>query len=122
MRLADSLEHRRTAVPILGTLGIDDRNRSALADPRAVHVRAQNPAVLREPEFLEPLLQELPRREPAFLLAALGVRLIAAEKDVAARHRRADGVGHCSLRIPVALHTPYSSGSHVNPSSLGGAM
>src|SRR5262245_43428074 len=116
MLMDDLLEHGRIAVPVPGTLGIDDRNGSALAYAQAIRFRAQDPALLRQPQFFEPLLQELPRFESAFLLAALRFRLIAAEKDMPARHRDADAVRLGPLGFSNGLHTQSSSASHVNPS------
>ena len=66
-------------------LGIHDRDRSAFADPQAVCLRAENAALLGQLQLLEPALQELPRGEPRSFSQHFGVRLIAAEKDVASR-------------------------------------
>src|SRR5262249_23056718 len=88
--LDDPLEHRRIAAAIPRALGIDERNRSAFADAQAVGLRAQDPALSRQTEFLQPPLQKLPRLESARLLAALRRRLIAAQEDVPPRDRNAD--------------------------------
>src|SRR5438128_1341258 len=99
MFVNDALEHRRIAAPIPRAFGIDDRDRAAFADPEAVHFAAKDAALLRQAELLQASLQEFPRREPAILLAAFRIRLIAAQKDVAPRDGDADRFGHTLLRI-----------------------
>src|SRR4029079_3207818 len=81
--LDDPFEHRRIAFPVPRALGIDDRNRPAFADPQAVGLRAEDAALIGEPQFLEAALQIVPGREPARLVATLRRGLIAAEEDVA---------------------------------------
>src|SRR5436309_12570642 len=90
MLLDDALEHRRIALTVPSAFWVHHRDRSAFADPQAVRLRAQNPALLRQPELFEPSLQEVPRSQPAIFFAALRRRLIAAEEDVPPRHRNAD--------------------------------
>src|SRR5438309_5278452 len=99
MLLDNPLEDRRIAARVPRALGIDDRNRSAFADAQAVRFRAEDAALLGEPELPKAPLQELPRGEAALLVAALRRRLIAAEKDVAARDGHADGLRGRALRI-----------------------
>src|SRR3954447_8298211 len=88
--LDDPLEHRRIAPRVPRALRIDDRDRSAFADPQAVGLAAKNAALLRQPELLEPSLQVVPGREPPLLVATLRLRLIAAEKDVPPGDRYSD--------------------------------
>ena len=90
---------RRIAFAVPGAFGIDDRNRAALADAQAVGLGAQDAALLRQPELLQPPLQKVPGRQPAFLVAALRRGLIAAEKDVPPRDRDADRIGDLSLGV-----------------------
>src|SRR5947207_8307029 len=90
MLLDDALENRRIALAIPRALGVDDGNRTAFTDAKTVRFGSQNAALLREPELLEASLQKRPCDEPALLVAALGLRLIAAEKDVPAGDRNAD--------------------------------
>src|SRR6185295_7931359 len=71
MFLDDPLEHRRVALAVPRAFGIDDRDRSAFANPQAVGLGAQDAALVDEAERLQPRLQVLPGREPPLLLAAL---------------------------------------------------
>src|SRR6185295_7113040 len=82
MLLNDPLEHRRIALAVPRPFGIDDRNRSAFADPQAIRFGSKDAALLGQLQVLESLLQEAPCRKTAFLVAALGLFLIAAEEDV----------------------------------------
>src|SRR5206468_71335 len=97
MFLNDSFECRRIARAVPRTFRIDDRNRAALTDAKAVRLRAKDPALLGQTELLQSSLQEFPGREASFLLTALRRRLIAAEKDVAPGHRHADVGGDLLL-------------------------
>src|SRR5262252_704252 len=99
MLLDDPLEDRRIAARVPRALRVDDGDRSALADAEAIRFRAQDAALLRQPELLEAPFEELPRREAAFLLAALRIRLVAAEKDVPPRARDADRLRDRALRV-----------------------
>src|SRR4051812_22964063 len=107
MFLDDPLEDRRVALPVPGTLGIDDGDRPAFADAQAVRLRAKHAALLRQAECLQARLQIVPRREAAILVAAFRLRLIAAEKDVPPGGGNADAVRNRPLRIehqqPLAL-------------------
>src|SRR5262245_43489594 len=105
MLLDDSLEHRRIAGGVPRAFRIDDGDRSAFTDPQAVGLRAENAALLRQPELLQAPLEEVPRRQPALLLAALRVGLIAAEEDVAPRDRDADAVRDRALRLRRRTHS-----------------
>ena len=93
MLLDDPLEHRRIAPAVPRPFRIDHGNRPAFADAQAVGFRAKDTAGFGQPEFLEPLLQELPRLERPLAIAALRVRLIGAQKDMAARMGNADRCG-----------------------------
>src|SRR5262245_62720480 len=97
MLLDDPLEHGRIALPIPRSLGIDDGDGAAFADPQAIRLRSKNASLLGQLQLLEPLLQETPRGESAFLVAALRLFLIAAEEDVPA------GDGNANARRDVAL-------------------
>ena len=68
MFLDDLFEHRRIARRVPHALGIDDGDRSALADAQAVGFRSENAALLGEAELLQPALEEFPRRETALFL------------------------------------------------------
>src|SRR6476661_8187473 len=93
MLLDDKFEHRRIAGAVPRALGVDDRDRSAFADSKTVGFGAQDAALIGQSELLEPPFQELPGGEPAFPVAALRRRLIAAEKDVTAGDRNANRSG-----------------------------
>jgi hypothetical protein len=95
--LNDALEHRRITFAVPGAFRIDDRNRTAFANAQAVGLGAQDPAPVRQAELLQPPFQKVPRGQPAFLLAALRRRLIAAEKDVPPGNRDADRACYLSL-------------------------
>ena len=92
------------------------REAQAAGEVRAVGLvphreRAQHTALLREPELLQPPLQELPRRQPPFLLTTLRGRLIGTQKDVSPRHGHPDGVGNALLRFEGSfLHGDHCSG------------
>ena len=118
MLLDDSLEDGRIALPVPGALRIHDRDRTAFADPEAIGLRPQDPAPLGQTELLQPCLQVFPGCDAAILVAAFRLGLLAAEKNVPARHGHADG-----FRDPLFVrndYTPNSSGFQVKPSSLGG--
>src|SRR5436190_5847459 len=97
--LDDPFEHRRIARRVPHALGIDDGDRSALADAQAVGFRSENAALLGEAELLQPALEEFPRRETALFLAAFRIRLIAAEEDVTPRGVDADRLRDRALRV-----------------------
>src|SRR5215470_3279417 len=99
MLLDDPLEDRWIARRIPRAFGVDDRDRTALADAQAVGLRPQDASLFRQAELLQPALQEIPRRQAAILLAALRVGLIAAEKNVAPRDRDADALRDVALGL-----------------------
>src|SRR5262245_19415220 len=105
MLLNDPLENRRIAGGIPNALRIHDGDGSAFADAEAVRLCAQDAALLRQPELFQPALQEIPRREAPTLVAALRVRLIAAEKNVTPRDRDADGRRNGALRLRCRTHS-----------------
>src|SRR5438067_9763577 len=109
MFLDDLFEHRGIARRVPHALGIDDGDRSALADAQAVGFRSENAALLGEAELLQPTLEEFPRRQTALFLAAFRIRLIAAEEDVTPRGVDADRLRDRALRVgchqPSALHS-----------------
>ena len=89
MLLDDSLEDRRIALAVPRSFGIDDGDWTTVADAKAIGLGAQDAALFRESELLEPPLQVVPRRQPAIFLAALWLRLITTEKNMTARTRDA---------------------------------
>jgi hypothetical protein len=99
MFLDDPLEDRRIALRVPRAFGINDGDWAALADAEAIRFRPQNAALLSETELLQPALEKLPCREAPIFLAAFRVRLIAAEKDVTARHLDADTLRDRALRL-----------------------
>src|SRR3954447_16231674 len=129
MFLDDPLEDWRIALAVPGAFRIDDGNRPAFADAQAVGFGSENAALLGQPQFLEARLQELPSDQATMQVAALRLGLVAAEQNVAPRDRNTDALGLRPLRFirhgtpPAPIpYTPYSSGFHSRPSSLGGAM
>ena len=106
------------AVP--GALGIDDGDRTAFADAKAVRLGAQDAALLGQPELLEAPLQKVPRREAAILVAAFRLRLIAAEKDVPPRDRHADALRRSRAAIRHAISFSRARAiTHQTPNSSG---
>src|SRR3954447_1203226 len=95
--LDDPFENRRIAPGVPRAFGIDDRDRTAFADPEAVRFAAQDAAVFRQAERLQARLEVVPRGQSAFLVAALRLRLIAAEKDVAPRDADTDALRNRAL-------------------------
>jgi hypothetical protein len=93
----DPLEDRRIALPVPRAFRIDDGDRPALADTKAVGLAAKDAALLGEPELLEPPFQVVPGCETAIPVAALGLGLIAAEEDVAPGDADADRLGNGAL-------------------------
>ena len=73
----NSLEHRRITGSVPRAFRIDDRDRSAFADAKAVGFGAKDAALLRETELFQAPLQKIPRRQPALLLAAFRRGLVA---------------------------------------------
>src|SRR6266498_1865163 len=90
MFLNDPFQHGRIALTVPCAFGIDDGDRSAFTDAQTVRLRAENAALLRQSELLEPPFQEVPRGKPAIFLAALGLGLIATQKNMPARNGHAD--------------------------------
>src|SRR5262249_28564771 len=84
---------RRIALSVPHALWVDDRDRPVRADAQAVHLRAQDAALVVEAQLEEPPLQVVPRGEPALLLRALRLRLVAAEEDVPAGRAGAEPDG-----------------------------
>src|SRR5689334_2229196 len=99
MLVNDAIEHRRIAPAVPGALWIDDDDRTVVADAEAIHLRPKHAAQLGEPELLQATFEEVPRGEAAILLAALRVRLIAADEDVSPRGRHTNGFGRFPLTI-----------------------
>src|SRR5262245_8187886 len=90
MLLDDSFECGRIAFAVPGTLRIDDRNRPAFADAQTVGLCSQDAALIRETKLAEAAFQKVPGGGPALQVAALRLRLLGAQEDVAPRDRHAD--------------------------------
>src|SRR5687768_3652079 len=103
MLLNDSFEHRRIALCVPRPFRVDDRDRPSFADAETVGFRAENPSLFGEPELFEAPLQEFPCGKPALFFAAFRRRLVAAEKNVPARHRDADLCRDLLLRVGHAV-------------------
>src|SRR5438874_1279791 len=103
----DALEQRWIALAVPSAFRIDDGDRSAFANPKAVRFRAEYATLLRQPHLFQAPLQKIPCDESAIFVAAFRIRLIAAEKDVTLRHRHADAVRNRALfvccHLPCAL-------------------
>src|ERR1043166_9550907 len=110
MLLDDALEDGRIARGIPRAFGVDDGDRPAFADPQAVRLRAEDAPLLRQPELLQSPLEKLPRGETAILVAALRVRLIAAEKDVPPCHADANRRRDAALRLRRRTHRDSTRG------------
>src|SRR5438046_1067803 len=80
--LNDPLESRRIALTVPGALRVDDGDRATLADPQAIELAAQDPALLGQAELSQAPLEKFPGGEPTLAVAALWLGLVAAEKDV----------------------------------------
>ena len=104
MFLNDAVEDGWIALPVPRPFGIDNGDRAAFADSEAVHLAAQDTALLRQPELFQTTFQEVPGGEAAIFLTALRVRLIAAEKNVSSRDRHADALGNLRLAGGRILH------------------
>ena len=105
MLLNDAFEHRRITVTVPSPFRVHDRDGTTLADAEAVGFSAKDAALFGELQLLEAPLQKIPCGKAARLVAAFGLRLITAEKDVAARDRHTDagrdlslGIGHLVVR------------------------
>ena len=98
MLVDDPPEHRRIASAIPRAFRIHHRDRTSLADAKAVGFRSQDAPRLRQPQFLEALLEKIPRRDGALTLAALRIGLIGAEKNVPA----GGGDAHRGGEVPEA--------------------
>ena len=107
MLLNDPLENGRVALAVPRTFRVHDRNWTTLTDAQAVGFGAKDAALFRELQLFETPLQKIPSVQATLLVAAFGLRLIAAEKDVAPGDRHTDarrdfslGIGHL-VRIAV---------------------
>jgi hypothetical protein len=85
MVLNNPLKRRRIALAIPRAFGVDDSNRTTLADTEAIRLRAKNAALVGKAKLAEAPLQELPRSNAAIHVAALWFRLLGAQEDVATR-------------------------------------
>ena len=107
--LDDAFERWWITAPIPRTLRVHDGDRSALTDTQTIRFRAQHASTSGQSQLLEASLQIIPGSQPTIPVAALGVRLIAAQKDMdASRSRRRSsrqrdvGSRDCPVR-PAAL-------------------
>ena len=99
MFLNDAFEHRRITVAVPNPFRVHDCNRTTLADAEAVGFGAKDAALFGEPQLFEAPLQKIPGGKATVLVAALRLRLIAAEKDVAPGDRHTDAGRDSSLGI-----------------------
>ena len=83
MLIDDAIEVLGIAVAIPYALGVNDGDRTAGADAQAVGLGPLHSTAIGQAEFLESLLQVLPRLERTVFVAALRFALIAAEEDMA---------------------------------------
>ena len=88
--LDDPLEDGRVARAVPHSLGIDDGDGAAGADPQAVRLVPLHAAARREAELLQARLQVGPRGVRALPLGALRLRLVAAQEDVPPRLGNSD--------------------------------
>ena len=98
MLVDDPPEHRRIASAIPRAFRVHHRDRTSLADAKAVGFRPQDAASLGQPQFFEALFEKIPRRDGALAIAALRIGLIGAEKNVTA----GGGDAHRGGEIPEA--------------------
>ena len=99
MLLNDALEYGRVALAVPRTFRVHDRNGTSLADAEAVGFCAKDAALLGELQLFEPSLQETPCGKATLLITALRFSLIAAEKNMAPRHRHTNAGRDFSLGI-----------------------
>ena len=95
--LDDALQDRWLTRVVPSALGINDCDGATLTDAQAVRLGPQYAALLRQVQLLEPPLQKRPCRKAAFLLAALRLFLIAAEKNMSAGDGYANRGGDVAL-------------------------
>src|SRR5262245_52243711 len=105
--LNDALQYGGIAGGIPGTFGVYHGNRASFTDPEAVGLRPEDAALIGETKLLQTPLEEFPRSESPFFLAAFGGRLIAAKKDMTSALRDTDGAGDRPLAIPGAIQRLY---------------
>jgi hypothetical protein len=105
MFLNDAFEHRRITVAVPNPFRVHDCNRTALADAETVGFGPEDAALFGELQLFEAPLQKIPGGKATVLVAALRLRLIAAEKDVTTGDRHTDagrdlslGIGHLVVR------------------------
>ena len=83
--LNHTLKNVRSTMPVPDAFGIHDGYRTLpQANSQAIGFRPLNTPAIREPEFLESFLEKLPRDQGFVSFAALGFRLVAAEKNMSA--------------------------------------
>src|SRR5678815_5562127 len=79
MLLDDPLERGRITLAIPGAFRIDNGDRPAFTDAKAIGLAAQDAALLGQAKLLQSAFQILPRGDPAFHVAALRLALLGAE-------------------------------------------
>ena len=99
MLVDDPREHWRIAGAIPRSFRINDGNGTSFADAKTVGLGAEDTALVGEAQLLQPALQEPPGLLAPFPVAALGLRLIAAQEDVPPRNRHADLLGDFPQRV-----------------------
>lgn len=82
MFLNDALHRLRSHMAVPDALGVDERDRSALADAEAIGARTVD--LIEQPEFIEPPLEIVPSFDALFARAALRLGLIGAQKNMTA--------------------------------------
>src|SRR5262249_6673610 len=97
--LNDSLERGRIARAVPRSLGVDDRNRSALTDSQTVRLGSENAALFGKAELFQSSLEKLPCSHATLFLATLGRRLVAAQEDVTPGERNSDADCRALLRV-----------------------
>jgi hypothetical protein len=80
----DAIERRGIAGSVPCAFGIDDRDRPVFTDLKAMNFRPEYSPVPSETELFQTTFEVLPSYERSLAVAALRLRLIAAEKDVTA--------------------------------------
>lgn len=112
MLLNNPFEHWRVTFAVPSPFRVHDRNRPTLTDAEAVGFSAKDASLFGELQLFETPLQKAPCGKATFLVAAFGLRLIAAEKDVASGDRHTNAGRHFSLGIGIG-----HAGSIVNACS-----
>lgn len=81
--LNNPLQHRRVAVSVPGSFGVDHCNRTAEADTKAIGLGTEYSAPPGELQFFQSLFEKVPGDERSFPVAAFRLALVATQEDVA---------------------------------------